>query len=266
MNGRFVANLDIDSNVDGIVKGKGLATGVIEFSPWDYAGGNPRNVPNASTAFDFGDQLHVRAGNFACMQVANFAADLGNSSTGQIVWALGRFNGRGVCVGIGNCPNTTDIDYTWANNAGNYKSRTLYVLVKPDDEADENDDYVPMHAVASSDGRQVAVSFASAVRATAAQPRYFSIGGVGVTDAEVSSIDARHHPHARFAARTRFGIYRCDVVPAVNQQNAGIQYDPCASYGTHVGRGGNRRLHVALRFDDTILLAHSKRWRRLPYG
>lgn len=184
VNGRFVSNLDVDSNVDGVAKGKGLQTGVIEFSPWDYGGANARGVPNATDSYDFGDNLYVKVGNYACMQVHNYAAS-------QVVWAVGRFNGRGVCVGIGNSTDGNNIDYTFVNNAGNYKSRTLYVLVKPDYEADESTDYAPRRAVASVDGRKVCVSFDAAVLDSAAQARYYAIPGRTVVAAEHSAADAR---------------------------------------------------------------------------
>ena len=191
VNGRFVANLDVDSNVEGIVKGTGLATGVIEFTPWDYGGANNRSVPNADGNYDFGDQLYERVGNYACMQVSNYDAELPNGARGQILWNVGRFNGRGVCVGFGNSTDATHRDWTFINNAGNYKSRTLYVLVKPDDDADLSTDYVPSRAVASADGRKVCVTFDDAVRESAAQTRYYTVPGRTVVAAEHSALDAR---------------------------------------------------------------------------
>lgn len=125
VNGRTVTNLDVASNVDGIVTGRSLSGGVIEFSPWNYGGNNVRRVPNATGVCDFGDELFLRVNNYGCMQV-------GNAEARQIVWAVNKFNGRGVSLGIGNSKNADGhIDYTYDNNANDYASRLLYVLVKP---------------------------------------------------------------------------------------------------------------------------------------
>ena len=187
INGRYVSNLDVDSNVDGIVTGRGITTGVIEFSPWDYGTANARGVPGADDGkLDFGDNLYVRVGSYGCMQVGNYAAE-------QIIWSLTKFNGRGLGIGIGNSSNTGHPDYSFDWNAGNYKARTLYVLVKPDYNPDTSTDYEPLHAVASADGTRLAVSFRSPVRDTAAQKRYYALVGLTneIVSAEVSAIDPR---------------------------------------------------------------------------
>ena len=125
LNARAVQNLEVFSNVDGIATGRRMASGVIEFSPWNYNGNNARNVANATDSCDFGDNLFTRVGNYGCMQV-------GNAAAAQVVWSITKFNGRGVGIGIGNSTTGGDnTDYTFETNAGNYKSRTLYVLVKP---------------------------------------------------------------------------------------------------------------------------------------
>lgn len=191
-NLRYVANLDVASNVDGIVEGKGLTTGVIEFSPFNIGGGNSLGVPNATGSFDFGDTLQINIGNYSVMSVANYAAELPNR-TGQIVWELSKFTGYGgqIGIGIGNSAETGNIDYTYVSNGNTYQTRTLYVLVKPDYDADESTDYEPVRAVAATDLEHIAVSFKSSVRATAAQARYFAVAGAAVKSAEVSAIDDR---------------------------------------------------------------------------
>ena len=102
-NGRYVTNLDVKSNVEGVVTGTGIGTGLIEFSPWDYGAGNKRDVPNArGDKYDFGDDLYPKVGAYACMQVHNYAAELADGSVGQVIWALTKFNGQGIGIGIGN--------------------------------------------------------------------------------------------------------------------------------------------------------------------
>lgn len=125
LNARAVANLDVFSNVEGIASGRGMDSGVIEFSPWNYNGNNVRNVENATDSCDFGDNLFTRVGNYGCMQVGNTAAS-------QVVWSITKFNGRSVGLGIGNSTTGGDnTDYTFESNANGYAKRTLYVLVKP---------------------------------------------------------------------------------------------------------------------------------------
>ena len=126
LNSRSVDGLEVFSNVEGIATGRGMASGVIEFSPWNYNGNNARNVANATDNCDFGDNLFTRVGNYGCMQV-------GNAAAAQVVWSITKFNGRGVGIGIGNSASGgVNTDYTFESNAGSYVSRTLYVLVKPE--------------------------------------------------------------------------------------------------------------------------------------
>ena len=52
-----VSNLNVYSNVKGIVTGTGLTGGNIEFWPNNYGPANSANVPNASgQVYDFGDE------------------------------------------------------------------------------------------------------------------------------------------------------------------------------------------------------------------
>jgi hypothetical protein len=74
-----VANLNVVSNVAGVVNGTGL-TGNLEFWPANYQPANSAGVTGASaTLFDFGDQ--PSAGTYGSMQLHNAAA-------GQTLFAL----------------------------------------------------------------------------------------------------------------------------------------------------------------------------------
>ena len=119
-----VANLNVYSNVKGIVTGAGLAGGNIEFWPNNYGPANSANVPNASgEVFDFGDEPTDPADGYGSMQVHNHDAR-------QTLFALNHWSdGAQADLGLGNQP-TGNPDWTFAANAGNYPAKRLRVLVR----------------------------------------------------------------------------------------------------------------------------------------
>jgi len=120
-----VANLNVVSNVKGVVTGTGLAGGNVEFWPNNYGPGNSAKVPNASDqAYDFGDEPSEPADGYGSMQVHNHEAK-------QTLFALNHWReGSRADVGIGNQP-TGSPDWTFAANAGSYEVKRLRVLVHP---------------------------------------------------------------------------------------------------------------------------------------
>ena len=119
-----VANLDVYSNVGGIVCGTGLAGGNIEFWPQNYGTGNSANVPNASAqVYDFGDEPAGPALGYGSMQVHNHDAR-------QTLFALNHWTeGSKADLGIGNQPQGYP-DWTFAGNAGSYTAKRLRVMVR----------------------------------------------------------------------------------------------------------------------------------------
>lgn len=118
-----VSNMNIYSNVKGIVCGTGLSGGNIEFWPNNYGVGNAANVPNASSqTYDFGDEPGEPADGYGSMQVHNHAAK-------QTLFALNHWReGSRADLGIGNQPQANP-DWTFAANAGSYAAKRLRVLV-----------------------------------------------------------------------------------------------------------------------------------------
>lgn len=119
-----VANLNVVSNVDGIVTGEGLAGGNIEFWPSNYGPINAMNVPNASASlWDFGDEMSGPADGYGCMQVHNYEAK-------QTLFAINQWKGgAGADLGIGNSSGETR-DWTFSKNASQYETKRLRVLVR----------------------------------------------------------------------------------------------------------------------------------------
>ena len=95
-----VANMNVYSNVSGIVTGTGIAGGNIEFWPNNYSAHNAKNVPNAdSSKFDFGAQMSSPQDGHGCMQVHNHDAR-------QTLFAINKWRaGSKAEIGIGNNPN-----------------------------------------------------------------------------------------------------------------------------------------------------------------
>ncbi len=181
-----VKNLDVLSNVGGIVNGTGIATGNIEFWPSDYTQPNSAAIPNASAAsYDFGDGGGGTGTGYGSMQVHNHGA-----GAVQTLFALNHFNANSApCLGIGNRPGTSDTDWTFADNAASYDlRRVLHVLVLPG--GDSNTDTTrPTLALAT--GAQsldrVTVYFSEALADNAAAAAFFTLNnGVTVTGATLA--------------------------------------------------------------------------------
>lgn len=118
-----VANLNVFSNVKGIVTGQHLDGGNIEFWPGNYGQQNGANVPNASSdVFDFGDEPAAPDDGYGSMQIHNHNAR-------QTLFAINHWReGKRADAGIGNQP-TNNPDWTFAANAGGYHAMRLRVLV-----------------------------------------------------------------------------------------------------------------------------------------
>ena len=118
-----VTNMNVYSNVKGIVTGTSLAGGNIEFWPNNYGPANSAKVPHASSqVWDFGDEPSGPPDGYGSMQVHNHDAR-------QTLFALNHWKeGSHADLGIGNQP-TGNPDWTFAGNAGSYKMKRLRVLV-----------------------------------------------------------------------------------------------------------------------------------------
>ena len=118
-----VTNLNIWSNVKSIVTGTNLTGGNLEFWPNNYGPANSAGVPNASgDVYDFGDQPSDPADGFGSMQIHNHDAR-------QTLFAINHWReGARADIGIGNQP-TGNPDWTFAANAGTYRTLHLRVLV-----------------------------------------------------------------------------------------------------------------------------------------
>ncbi|MCF7732895.1 MAG: hypothetical protein K9N23_14495, partial [Akkermansiaceae bacterium] len=122
----YVTNMNVDSNVPGIVTGSGITTGNIEFWGANYEQPNSLGIPNANDGtYDFGDRM--TPGEYGSMQVHNHGAS--QTLFAYNNWALN--SGGNSDLGIGNNPGPGDPDWTFSGSAGNYAARNLYVLARP---------------------------------------------------------------------------------------------------------------------------------------
>ncbi len=134
-----VANMNVYSNVAGIVTGTGIQTGNVEFWPSDYNRNNTRNpiVPNASSAatndgFDWGDGGGSTAAGHGSMQIHNYDLDgAGAGTAGQTLFGYSAWGAARVSeLGIGNNPTAGQgRDWTLTANAGSWTTKNLQVLV-----------------------------------------------------------------------------------------------------------------------------------------
>ena len=121
-----IDNMNVESNVAGVVTGTGISTGNIEFWHHCYTRENDTSVLNArDDVYDFGDSLIAdRMSCHGSMQVHNY----GETQTlfAFNAWDTDRIN----AVGIGN--QTSDHpDWTFADNIDDYTLRSIEVWVLP---------------------------------------------------------------------------------------------------------------------------------------
>lgn len=121
-----VSNMNVFSNVNGVVNGTGIATGSLEFWHYNYLTGNNVGVPGANAGnYDFGDTPDG-GGTYGSMQINNYGAH-------QTIIAYNNFNNGAVGdVGLGNQVGGHP-DWTFAANAGAYTVKNIEVLVLKND-------------------------------------------------------------------------------------------------------------------------------------
>jgi hypothetical protein len=127
---RKVTDLNIYSSAaSGIVTGRHIATGNLEFWGYNYGVSNALAIPGASNSlFDFGDQA-TTGGTYGSMQIHNYAAR-------QTLFAYNRWGSPvGDDIGIGNAASGHP-DWTFTTNAPTWNVKRLYVLVLTDADAD----------------------------------------------------------------------------------------------------------------------------------
>ncbi len=117
-------NLNIISNVKGIICGEGIDQGNIEFWPHNYLPANSARTQNASeTKYDFGDKPVAPAAGHGSMQIHNFKAK-------QTLFAINAWHSvKDASIGIGNSPGAHS-DWTFIKNANEYSVKRLRVLVR----------------------------------------------------------------------------------------------------------------------------------------
>jgi len=130
---QIVTNLTVRSNKSGVINGE-FDTGNIEFWPSNYGTGNDRGIPGASgSTYDFGDGGFSGSAGHGSFQVHNYL-------NAQTVFGINRWGDNrtsSVSLGIGTPAstetlNSSDKDWTFAENAAAYASRRLYVLARPE--------------------------------------------------------------------------------------------------------------------------------------
>ena len=178
-----VTNLNVVSNVAGIVTGSGLTGGNIEFWPGDYTPGNSAGVPNASaTTYDFGD-TRVAGTGYGSMQIHNH-----DTAAQQTLFAFNHWGAtsgsNGFCLGLGNQPSGHP-DWTFSDNSAVYSSRILHVFVLPGNP--DTTGPVLVGAKGSTALNRLVVTFNETVADTAAVAANFSIPGLTVTGATLLS-------------------------------------------------------------------------------
>jgi hypothetical protein len=127
---QIVSNLNVLGGDGLVATGTNLSSGNIEFWGYNYAATNAAASRTRATACTtWAIRCPVTSGTYGSMQVHNHAV---NATTNrQTIFAYNRFGYGGTSdLGIGNRP-VDQPDWTFAQNAASYTSRTLLVLARP---------------------------------------------------------------------------------------------------------------------------------------
>lgn len=118
----YVNNLEVAGNSPEVKTGK-FEKGNIEFWPNNYGGGNVKNIPGATDAYDFGDAPGQPTVGYGSMQVHNYLEK-------QTVFAYNKMSGGKSCdLGIGsNTAPGKHPDWTFSQSGNNYKSAVMLVV------------------------------------------------------------------------------------------------------------------------------------------
>ena len=123
-----ITNMDVASNVPGIVTGTNISTGVVQFWPSNYGNGNGYGVPNA-TAASMGPRR--RRGQHRPRLRFDEDRQLRRGAQ-QMLISFNDWNGGTYDVGLGNGSlNGFNNDYTFAANAASYVVKNLEIVVNP---------------------------------------------------------------------------------------------------------------------------------------
>ena len=198
-----VAHLNVRSNVAGVQTGDDLAGGSMEFISASFGRASTLGLPEANDSiYDWDDS--VTGGYWGCLQVNNWQAR-------QTVFSVTATTKTDTRVGLGIGNRTVDQpDWTFANNAGEYATRRLYVLVKEGPALAAVPQY--LHAVAEKGGRRICVEFDVPVTAALLDPSLYYLTGGTIASLARSPLDAREvyvtlAEPAAAGASLKLGVY-----------------------------------------------------------
>ena len=120
-----VANLVVRSNMKSVEEGAFAEGGIVEFFNSNYGPGvGLEGAVGSGKQYDCNDKQSAPLdGGYGCMQVHN-------AKSGATIFAYNKFNSGIADIGIGNCTEGQNPDWTFMGNAAQYKTRRLTVLVK----------------------------------------------------------------------------------------------------------------------------------------
>ncbi len=128
---QILTNMNVFSSVSDIVTGTSIATGNIEFSPWNYGAATNSAIPTGSNSlYDWNDTPST-SGQYGSMQIHNYGA-ITATGTGQVLFAFNKWGGGqtgNADLGIGNGTGANP-DWTFLNNAATYAVKNLHVFVR----------------------------------------------------------------------------------------------------------------------------------------
>ena len=145
---RFVTNLDVASNVEGVKTGW-YPDGNIEFYFTSYGYGNSFDIGASTASQDFDDVPSGSSAGYGCLQIHNY-----NEAQSLICINNLKGNDATVDIGIGNSSTAKRRDWTTLGTATAYSVRRLYVLI-----ALEDTPVTLLQAVPSLDGTKVCALF-----------------------------------------------------------------------------------------------------------
>jgi hypothetical protein len=120
-----INNMNVESNVAGIINGTGITTGNMEFWSNCYGTRNDSGIANSGENYDTDDVISTED-CYGSMQIHNYGAD-------QTLFAWNAWNNPDHTddLGFGNNTGNMHSDWTFMRNSGTYSLKSLEVWVQP---------------------------------------------------------------------------------------------------------------------------------------
>lgn len=127
---QLISNMNVYTNVPGIITGNGITTGNIEIWSNNYAAITNNSIGGSETTYDFDDIISGGINGYGCFQIHNYGSGETLLAVNAYNYGLNDGGSWDVEMGIGNAPTGPNPDWTFLWNGKDYTLRNFYAFVR----------------------------------------------------------------------------------------------------------------------------------------